>query len=86
MSEKNKETVFDPEALVDYRAPIDSRGESRDITVGVNGEFIKIPRGKDVKIKAKFLEVLRNADTQEMAAREARDKAVKASEKAIYDM
>ena len=26
MSEKNKETVFDPEALVDYRAPIDSRG------------------------------------------------------------
>lgn len=41
MSEKNKETVFDPEALVDYRAPIDSRGESRDITVGVNGEFIR---------------------------------------------
>ena len=39
-----------------------------------------------MKIKAKFLEVLRNADTQEMAAREARDKAVKASEKAIYDM
>lgn len=86
MSEKAKEAVLDPEDLVDYHAPIDPRGESRDITVGVNGDFIRIQRGKDVKIKRKFLEVLQNADAQEMAAREARDKAVKASEKAIYDM
>lgn len=89
MSEKKigpTQPSIDPEALVDYHAPIDLRGESRDITVGVNGEFIKIQRGTDVRIKQKFLEVLQNADAQEMAAREARDKAAKASEKAIYDM
>lgn len=91
MSEKVKEAAQkaagqDPEQLVDYHAPIDPMGESRDITVGVNGEFIRIQRGKDVQIKRKFLEVLQNADAQEMAAREARDKAVKSSEKAIYDL
>lgn len=75
----------DPEELVEYTAPLDPKGESRDITVGVNGEFIYIKRGSTVWIKRKFLEVLRHADEQQMEAIRARDRAIEAGKKPLYE-
>ncbi len=78
--------VPDPEELVTYNAPLDPRGESRDITVGVNGEFIKIKRGETVKIKRKFFEAIENANRQEMVAVAARAKAVAEASKATAEL
>lgn len=74
------------EELVEYTAPLMGRTDSRDIVVGVNGEFIRILRGETVQIKRKFLLVLQNAEKQEMEAYKAQMAAQKASAKALADM
>lgn len=74
------------EALVEYVAPIDPKGESRDIVVAVNGEMIRIQRGETVQIKRKFLKALQNADKQNMAAYRAMEEAARQSKQAIADM
>lgn len=85
MTEAKK--VTDPnEELVEYTAPLMGRTDSRDIVVGVNGEFIRILRGETVQIKRKFLLVLQNAEKQEMEAYKAQMAAQKASAKALADM
>lgn len=63
------ETKIDPEELVEYTAPL-LPGEERqsDVFVGVNGETVRFKRGVTVKLKRKFVEVLENAQTQEMEA------------------
>lgn len=82
----NETTVaLDPEELVEYNAPLDPSGESRNIPVGVNGEFIYIKRGETVKIKRKFVEVLRHADEQNQEAMRAKARAAKEAEKPLYD-
>lgn len=90
MSETKKaeaEKTADPnEELVEYTAPLMGRTDSRDIVVGVNGEFIRILRGETVQIKRKFLLVLQNAEKQEMEAYKAQMAAQKASAKALADM
>lgn len=78
--------VPDPEELVTYDAPLDPRGESRDITVGVNGEFIKIKRGETVQIKRKFFEAIMNANRQELVAVAAKAKAVAEAGKATAEL
>lgn len=83
MSESSKtKTVADGamEELVDYTAPLDPRGELRDLVVGVNGEFIRIQRGVSVRIKRKFLEAIHNAELQQAEAAKVREEAVRAAE------
>ena len=79
MAEKRSvlEPAPDPmEEYVDYTAPLGADPEhSRPIIVAVNGESIRIQRGETVSIKRKFVEVLRNAQAQEMAAYRARMQA-----------
>ncbi len=65
---KTEDTAFDPEELVEYTAPVDPTGKRVDVIVAVNGEMLRIKRGETVKIKRKFLEVLKQAARQEMAA------------------
>lgn len=91
MSEKTKEAaqaaaIPDPEELVEYTAPMDPTGERRDITVGVNGEFIHIKRGSTVLIKRKFAEVLQHAAEQELEAMKAKERAAQAAKKALYEL
>lgn len=87
MSEKTKETAaLDPEELVDYTAPIDPEGKRRDMVVGVNGEIIRIQRGRPVKIKRKFLEAIENATRQQYEAIMASEKAEADAAKAIADL
>lgn len=68
------------EELVDYTAPLDPRGEFRDLVVGVNGEFIRIQRGVSVQIKRKFLEAIYNAELQQAEAAKVREEAARATE------
>nr|DAJ54715.1 MAG TPA: hypothetical protein [Caudoviricetes sp.] len=81
-----KKTADPNEELVEYTAPLMGHGDSRDVVVGVNGEFIRIMRGETVKIKRKFLLVLQNAEKQEMDAYKAQMAAQKSSAKALADM
>lgn len=80
MSEKKTATaaqaVTDPmEELVDFAAPYDPTGASRDVILAVNGELIRVKRGSTVQVKRKFLEVWTNANEQTMAAQTAMEKA-----------
>lgn len=82
MSESKSKTVETDamEELVDYTAPLDPRGEFRDLVVGVNGEFIRIQRGASVRIKRKFLEAIYNAELQQAEAAKVREEATRATE------
>ena len=82
MSESKSKTVETDamEELVDYTAPLDPRGEFRDLVVGVNGEFIRIQRGASVRIKRKFLEAIYNAELQQAEAAKVREETARATE------
>lgn len=56
--------VDDGEELVEIRLFKDNGAYKDDLTVGVNGEIIKIQRGKTVKIKKKFYEVIQHSLNQ----------------------
>lgn len=58
--------VQDPDELVTVRLFKDGGKYSGDVFVSVNGERILIQRGKDVKIKRKFAEVLENSMNQDI--------------------
>ncbi len=60
-------TVYDPDELVPFMAPI-SRDRQSDIYVCVNGENCVIQRGKQVQIKRKFYEVLMNSTNMDNLA------------------
>ena len=49
-------------------------GEDPEVTVGINGVFTKIQRGKQVKVIRSVAEVLQNSYEQSMMALEARKK------------
>ena len=76
----------DPEELVEYTRPVDLTGRTMDLVVGVNGEFIRIRNGETVRIRRKFLEVIRNAEAQRMAALDTMNRAAKASRRAMADL
>lgn len=92
MSEKKENKVTeaklpDMEELVSYTAPIiPSVKKQKPVVVGVNGEIIRIQRGKAVKIKRKFVEVLDNANTQTMSIYETIDETKRQGEKPIAEM
>lgn len=54
----------DGDELVEVRLFKDNGAYKDDLTVGVNGEIIKIQRGKTVKIKKKFLRVIEQSNLQ----------------------
>lgn len=45
-------------------------GEDPEVTVGINGYFTKIQKGKQVRVTKAVAEVLQNSSTQIMVARE----------------
>lgn len=73
MSEKKQD--LNMEELVDYTAPLFGDANTRDIFVAVNGESILIKRGEPVKIKRKFLEVIQNAEAQNLAVWKNRNRS-----------
>ena len=60
----------DGDELVEIRLFKDSGAYRDDLTVGVNGEIIKIQRGKTVKIKKKFARVIEQSNLQDAATAE----------------
>lgn len=74
------------EELVDYIAPLIVGKEDQTIFVQVNGENIRIQRGKKVRIKRKFKEVLDQSAEQEMAAYAYMEKVQRDSAKAAADL
>lgn len=62
LSDEEKAMIAEGEELVDVRLPIIKNGT--DVFVAVNGENVVVPRGKTVKIKRKFLNVLKDAERQ----------------------
>ena len=49
-------------------------GEDPEVTVGINGVFTKIQKGKQVRVTKAVAEVLENSNKQVMLARENREK------------
>ena len=87
LPEEERNSMPDPEELVDFTAPLlAADGSDTPIVVGVNGELIRIRRGEPVKIKRKFLWALENAQKQEIAAIRAMREAEASSRKALADM
>lgn len=86
--EPNPKLGTDPgEELVEYTAPLmDIHGESPDIYVSVNGKNCVIKRGETVKIKRKFLEVIRASEAQDIAAFRAKQSAQKQSKTALAEL
>lgn len=60
--------------LVSYKAPL-LGGNKRDVVVSINGETYRIKRGETVKIPRNFVQVLQQADRQEVEAYRNRQKA-----------
>lgn len=84
---ESTEKKDDPmEELVDYIAPLIVGKEDQTIFVQVNGENIRIQRGKKVRIKRKFKEVLDQSAEQEMAAYAFMEKVQRDSAKAAADL
>lgn len=70
------------EDLVEYTAPrLGPRDQS--VFVGVNGETIRIQRGKPVWIKRKFVEVLEHAQEQEELLLKSIENAQRSSSRAL---
>lgn len=66
--ETSKQAVPDDgDELVEIKLFKDSGAYKDDLTVGVNGEIIKIQRGKTVKIKKKFARVIEQSNLQDAA-------------------
>ncbi len=71
---QEQKTAFDPEELVEYMVSVVMGGEDSEVYACVNGENIRFRRGVTVKIKRKFVEVLKQSAEQEMAAYQYRQK------------
>ena len=68
MDKKEKTVAERMEEYVEFETPLTADPDARDILVSVNGETLRIRRGERVQIQRKFLEVLRNAESQRRAA------------------
>lgn len=61
-------------------------GESKPELIGVNGEFIRVRPGVQVRVKRKYVEAWENSKRQEQAAWKTQIKAQEASRKALADL
>lgn len=78
--------TYDPDELVDYTAPLLPGSKQKDVFCAVNGETCVIKRGVPVKIKRKFYDVLMSAQSQQLAAYQARVAIQKQGEKPAAEM
>ena len=62
------------EELVEVKLFRDSGAYKEDLTVGVNGKFIKIKRGVPVKIKKKYADVIDHSSVQDAATADLIDR------------
>lgn len=62
-----KKEALDPEEYIEFEAFYDGDKYKDDILVTVNGERCLIKRGVRVKVKRKFVEVIRNGEAQDRA-------------------
>lgn len=74
------------EELVDIKLFKDTGKYKDDVTVGLNGEFIRIKRGERVQIKRKFANVLDDAEEQEYKAAMMIDKLSSEGARALAEM
>ena len=84
-SKKSAKGMDPNEEYVEYTAPIIDP-KHREIVAAVNGETIRIKRGVHVKIKRKFLKVLKQSAKQEMEAYWARERAHNKYNKAYMNL
>ena len=63
-------TVDSGDELVNVKLFKDGGAYKDDLTVGVNGKFIKIQRGKSVEIAKKYAEVIEHSNIQDAATAE----------------
>lgn len=73
LTEEQKRINAEGEEYVTVKLFKDSGKYADDVFVAVNGEGCNIPRGKPVKIKKKFAEVLDQSDLQDMKTAEFMD-------------
>ena len=76
----------EPEAVVDYTAPLLGPDGPRDLFIAVNGESVRLKRGVPVKLRRKFLEALQNAEQQAYDAWLEREKAAGAAAAALAEL
>ena len=62
----NKETKVDGNTLVEIELFRDNKDYKDDVFVAVNGESCVIARGRKVKIKKKFADVIENSMRQDI--------------------
>jgi phosphopantothenoylcysteine synthetase/decarboxylase len=65
MATTEKETAYNGEEYVDFEAFYDGDKYKDDILVIVNGDRCQIKRGEKVKIKRKFLDVIKASEEQD---------------------
>jgi len=80
-----EKTVDSGEELVDFIIPRTSP-EDRAELIGVNGEFIRVLPGVQVKVKRKFAEAWQNSQDAQREAWENQSKAQARSKKALADL
>ena len=73
------------EDYIDFLIPR-AAPDDRPVFLGVNGESIRVVPGETVRVKRKFAEAWRNAQAQELVARETCRRAQAASGKALANL
>lgn len=81
-----KEVIADAgEEYVDFMIPRSGPSDEAKL-IGVNGEFIRVKPGVQVRVKRKFVEAWDHAQEQRNAAWQAQVKRQEASRKALADL
>lgn len=80
------EKIVDPgEELVDFIIPRSGPDDKPEL-IGVNGEFIRVAHGEQVKVKRKFVEAWENSQAAQREAWETQSAAQRRSKKALADL
>ena len=82
---KTEEIVDRGEEYVDFMIPRTGPSDEAKV-IGVNGEFIRVRPGVQVRVKRKFVEAWEHAQDQRNAAWQAQVKRQEASRKALADL
>lgn len=72
------------EEYVDFMIPFS--GESKPELIGVNGEFIRVQPGVQVRVKRKYAEAWENSQAQAREAWKTQIRAQEASRKALAEL
>lgn len=83
--EVNEEKIDRGEEYVDFMIPRTGPEDAPQV-IGVNGSFIRVQPGVQVRVKRKFVEAWEHAQEQKNAAWRAQVKRQEASRKALADL